>query len=191
MPCPFATISPSLKVAPHPALLRRLGRSSRSLPPFIGPATPSKPPFTSYLTSILTTTSMPRRSDLRPRPGPFDRWFAPRWKLSWTVVGFMGVSLGSDVLHAITNICSLFPVKQEISARAARLSAPYCLPKNSKRKSYIPCRIDTTCFPSPRCFGAFSNANGPCFPFSRKPPIRASSKASRSFSTAKMSGLAR
>jgi hypothetical protein len=101
------------------------------------------------------TTYMPTRSDLRPRQGPFDRSFAPRWKLSWTVVGFMGVSQESDVLHAITNICSLFPVRQEISVRAVRLSAPYYSPRNSRRRSYNLCRIDTTRFQSPKCFGAF------------------------------------
>lgn len=81
-------------------------------------------------------TSMPTKSDLRPRPGPFDRSFALRSKLSWIAVGFMEISQGSDVLHAIVDICSLFPVRLEISVRAAWPNAPSYSPRNSKRRSF-------------------------------------------------------
>jgi len=96
------------------------------------------------------------------------------------------VSLGSAALHAEASICSHFHARAGISARVARPSAPCCSLKNYRNRSYNPCRIDTSRFPFPRSFAAFSSENAACFPLSHKPPTRASGKAFSNFSTAKM-----
>ncbi len=138
----------------------------------------------------LSTTSMPTRSDSSLDPALYGLSSALLLRPFWAVAGYMVASRVFDALQGMRSFCSHFLAKQEISARHARPSALSCLQKNSSNRSCNPCHIATLPCLFPKRFAALSNANAPCFPFSRKAPTRASLNASRNCSTVKTCGLA-